>query len=405
MAVFSYTAVDKAGKQIKGTLEAETKTDAIAELKNNGNLVISIDETGILSKDIGLPFGTKKPKARDLAVFCHQFVSIIDAGVPAVTALAMLGEQTESKPLARAILECKKSIEEGETLARAMGYWPDVFPSMLVTLVEAGEASGSLSTSFARMAVQFEKEEKIKATIKKATVYPTFIICLAIVAVAGMLTFIVPSFASMLTDLDVKMPALTTAVLAAASFFQHRWYIVLTVVLLLVFGTRTFAHSEKGKYFFGKISLNLPLFGELARKTASARMARTLETLLKSGLPLADALSIVSNTMTNVYFRDTILSAREAVLLGSSLSSQFSNGEMFPPLVRHMIGIGEETGSLEEMLTKLADYYEEEVEDVTTRLMAALEPAIILVVALLIGTIIIAMILPMASMYSGLNNL
>ena len=405
MASFSYIAVNKAGKNIKGTLDAETKADALAELTQKESLVISIEETGVFSKDIKLPFAAKKPKARDLSVFCHQFVSIIDAGVPAVTALEMLGEQTENKPLAKAILECKKSIEKGETLARAMEYWPDVFPSMLVTLVEAGEASGSLSISFARMDVQFEKQEKIKATIKKATVYPTFIICLAIVAVAGMLTFIVPTFASMLNDLDVKMPALTVAVLAIADFFQHRWYLVLIVVLLLVFGIRTFSHSEKGQYFFGKISLILPLFGELARKTASARLARTLETLLKSGLPLADALSIVSSTMTNIYFKDTVLNAREAVLLGSSLSSQFSNTELFPPLVRHMIGIGEETGSLEEMLTKLADYYEEEVEDVTTRLMAALEPAIILVVALLIGTIIIAMILPMAAMYGGLNNL
>ena len=405
MASYSYLVITKQGKENKGTLNADTREAAIEELKQAGNLIISLDEVGLLSKDIKLSFMEKKPKPRDMAVFCRQFVSIIDAGVPVVTALDMLSEQTENKMLAKALAECKKTIEQGETLAHAMGEWPEVFPSMLITLVAAGEASGSLDISFARMAEQFEKDAKIKATIKKATIYPTFLMIVALIAVVVLLTFVVPTFESMLNDLDVKLPGITIFVLGLASFFQHRWYIVIIVVTAIVVSMRIFSHSETGKYFFGKIALKLPLIGQLTVKTASARMARTLGTLIGAGLPLVDSLSIVSNTMTNIFFKDLLIEARDAVLLGAPLSEQFAKGHLFPPLVYHMIGIGEETGAIEKMLGKLADYYEEEVESATERVMAALEPTIIVIMAVLIGTIIISIVMPMASMYNGLGNL
>lgn len=405
MAVFSYLVINKSGKEIKGTLDAESRKDALIELRQLGNLVISVDEVGLLNKDVKLPFITGKPKPRDLAVFCRQFVSIIDAGVPVVSALEMLGEQTENKKLAKALVECKKTIEQGETLAHAMGEWPEAFPPMFVTLVAAGEASGSLDVSFSRMAQQFEKEAKLKATVKRATVYPAFILVVAVIAVAVLLTFVVPTFEGMLTELNTEMPKVTVVVLALASFLQKWWYLVLVGIVAIIVGLRVFSHTEKGQYIFGKIKLKLPLVGPLIKKTASARMSRTLETLLGAGLPLVDALSIVADTMTNIYFRDTILHAREAVLLGSPLASQFAKGDLFPPLVRHMVGIGEETGSIDNMLSKLADYYEEEVESATERLMAAMEPAIIVIMALLIGTIIISIVMPMASMYNGLGNL
>lgn len=405
MAVFSYLVIDKRGKEIKGTLDAKSRAEALSELRQMGNLVISVDEVGLLNKDIKLSIFTKKPTPRDLSVFCRQFVSINGAGIPLVTALEMLGEQTENKMLAKATIECKKTIEQGETLAHAMSLWPQVFPTMFVTLVEAGEASGSLDVSFARMADQFEKSAKLKATIKKATVYPTFILVVAVIAIIALLTFVVPTFETVLTQLNVKMPSITVMVLAISRFMGKQWYVVLAVILTLIFGLKVFSKTDAGEYFFGRIQLKLPLFGDLAKKTAAARMARTLSTLLGSGLQLVDALSIVSNTMTNVYFRGSLLGAREAVLLGSPLSSQFAKDKLFPPLVRHMIGIGEETGSLETMLTKLADYYEEEVESATEKVMAALEPAIILFLAVTVGTIIISIIMPMASMYTGLNNL
>lgn len=386
-------------------MDADSREEAMETLKHNGDLVISLDEVGLFSKDLEISFLSKGPKPRDLAVFCRQIVSIIDAGVPVVSALEMLSEQTENKKLAKALYACKSTIEKGETLAQAMSEMPDIFPSMLVTLVSAGEASGSLSVSFARMAEQFEKETKIKETVKKASIYPIIIVIVAFGAVVLMLTFVVPSFETMLTSIGTKMPPLTAFVLAMSDSLQKRWYVFLAIILALVFGTRYFAKTEKGKYVLGKIALNAPLIGPLITKTASARMARTLGTLLGSGLPLVDALTIVTKTMTNIYFKDSLTAACKAVTLGSPLSSQFKKDGLFPPLVHHMIGIGEETGSVEAMLNKLAEYYEEEVEGATERVMAALEPAIIVFMAVVIGTIILAIVLPMASMYNGLSNM
>ncbi len=405
MAVFSYLVIDKRGKEIKGTLDAAGREEALSSLRQRGDLVISVNEVGILNRDIKLSIFTKKPTPRDLSVYCRQFVSIIDAGVPLASALEMLGEQTENKLLAKAITECKKTIERGETLSHAMAQWPDVFPSMFVTMVEAGEAAGTLDISFTRMAVQFEKEAKLKETIKKATVYPTIVSIIALLSITVLLTFVVPTFEDVLNQLGVKLPALTSVVLAISGFLQHYWYLVLSGVLILIFILREYKKSSSGQYLFGKLELRLPLFGDLAKKTASARMARTLENLLGSGLPLVDALSIVSNTMTNIYYKGSLLAAREAVMLGSPLAAQFARDNLFPPLVRHMISIGEETGSIENMLTKLADYYEEEVEGATERLMAAIEPAIIVVLAVVVGAIILSIILPMMSMYTGLNGM
>ena len=405
MAVFSYVVIDKRGKQIKGSLDSESVNDAMDELRQMGNVVVSIDEAGTFSREVKISIFKKKPKPRDMSVFCRQFVSIISAGVPVVTALEMLSEQSENKELSKALAECKKTIEQGETLASAMSAWPGVFPSMLITLVEAGEASGSLEISFTRMAEQFEKEAKLKATVKKATVYPTFLIVVAIIAVSAMLTFVVPSFESMLNDLGTQMPTITKVVLAISRFMQHRWYLVIAAVVAIVLTLRVYAHSPSGKYLIDKLSLNIPLIGSLTTKTASARMSRTLGTLIGAGLPLDDALSIVANTMTNILFKNAIIEARDAVRLGSPLAAQFGKGNLFPPLVYHMISIGEETGSLENMLSKLADYYEEEAESATERLMAALEPALVLVMAVMIGTIIISLVLPMAKMYNSLGNM
>ncbi len=405
MAVFSYLVIDKRGKEIKGNLDAETREEALAELRQRGDLVISVNQVGILNRDIKISIFSEKPKPRDLSVFCRQFVSIITAGVPLSVALEMLGEQTENKRLAKAIVECRKTIEQGETLSHAMSLCPDVFPPMFVTLVEAGEAAGSLDVSFTRMAVQFEKEAKLRDTIKKATIYPTVISIVALLAIVVLLAFVVPTFEDVLNQLGVKMPAITAFVLAVARFMQNYWYIVIGGAVVLVFLLRIYKKTDSGQYLFGKLELRLPLAGDLAKKTASARMARTLENLLGSGLPLVDALNIVSNTMTNIYYKGALLAAREAVMLGSPLAAQFARDNLFPPLVRHMIRIGEETGSIESMLTKLADYYEEEVEGATERLMALLEPAIIIVLAVVIGTIIISIILPMASMYNGLSGM
>lgn len=405
MTTYSYIAIDKKGKEVKATISAESTDKAVDSLRKNGMTVASITETGALGKDIQLSFLQKKPKARDMAVFCRQFVSIINAGVSVVDALEMLTEQTENKKLCKAIGDCKFSIEKGESLASAMSQHREVFSDIFVTMVEAGELSGSLDISFTRMGEQFEKDEKLKATVKKASIYPIVVFFIAIIVVIAMLTFVVPTFQTMFEDLGTELPGITKAVIAASGFLQQFWYILLAVVAGLVLLVRMFKASNAGKHFFGKLGMKLPLFGKLTVKTASARMARTLSTLLGSGIPLIEALEITSGIMTNVYFMEALDDAKDDVAMGNPLSETLQRCAVFPPLVYHMIGIGEETGDIEGMLAKLAGYYEDEVEQATAQVMAALEPMIIILLAGLVGTIILSVIMPMATMYGALDSL
>ncbi len=404
MPSYSYTAIDSAGKDRKGSIDAETKEQARELLKAKELFILSIGEQNLMTRDINVSFGGK-PKARDMSIFCRQFVSIVGAGVTVIDALEMLSEQTENKLLKRAIAEAKVAVEKGESLAEAMGRNRKVFTEMFITMIEAGEASGSLETSFMRMAVQFEKEARIKALVRKASIYPSVVAFVAVVVVIAMLTFVVPTFQEMFDDLGTQLPAITLFVIALSDFMQHFWYLVVGGIVLLVISLRYFSGTYAGKRTFGKLAMRLPLLGKLTVKTACSRFARTLSTLMAAGLPLMDALEITANTMTNIYFKEALLDAQESVSMGTSLSEPLQRSRIFPSLVWHMVKIGEEAGSMETMLDKLADYYDEEVEIATQSLMAALEPAIIVFLAVVIGTIIISIISPMAQMYSGLQNI
>ncbi len=402
---FSYIILSPAGKEVKGTLDAANQQEAAQKLKADGSTLISIEEANVLSKEVEISFLQRKPKPRDMAVFCRQFVSIIDAGVPVTSALEMLGEQTENKLLAAAVRDCKVQIEKGSSLADAMKKHPKVFDNLFITLVEAGEASGSLDVSFTRMGTQFEKDSKIKGLIKKSAIYPTVVAVVAVAVVIVMLTFVVPQFESMLMDMGTDLPLLTKIVVAASNFMIARWYIVLAVIAVLVFAIIRFKKTDGGGRLFGRIGIKVPLFGKLTVKSSSARMARTMATLLGAGIPMIEAIDIVARTMGNVHFRDALMEAKDDVAMGDALSESIARSGLFPPLVHHMLHIGEETGDIEQMLTKLAEYYEEEVELTTQQVMAAVEPLVIVVLALIVGVIVGAVMLPMMTMYSALENL
>ena len=405
MPTFAYMVVNQQGKQNKGNLDADTREAAMEALRGDGYTIISVNEVGGLNKDVKLTAFEKKPTPRDLAVFCRQFVAILDAGVPAVQALDMLAEQTENPMLAAALAECKTTIEQGETLARAMADHPKVFPDMLVTLVEAGEASGSLTNSFNRMADQFEKTATLNETVKKATVYPTFLVVLMFGMIAVMLTFVVPKFEDVFSQIGATMPKITQMTLGLARFFQHDWWLIILIILGVIYGVKAYKKTPGGQRFFGHLAIHSKIRGKLVIKTASARMARTLGTLLAAGLSLVDAISIAADTMDNYFFKDALQQAKSAVALGSPLSGELQKSGVFPPLVYHMVGIGEETGDIEGMLAKLADYYEEEVQSETERLMALIEPIIIVVMALVVGTLILSIVMPMMSLYSSLSSM
>ena len=374
------------------------------QLKAEGLIPVSVREQGALNKEIDFSIG-KKVKPRDLSVFCRQFVSITQAGVPMKEALQMLSEQTENKWLKRAISEVLLNVEKGNTLADSMRSQPDIFPPMLVNMVEAGEQSGSLEMAFSRMAVHFEKEAKLKATIKKATIYPIILVIAAIGVIAVMLLFVIPIFIDMFADLDIEMPAITMFVMNSSKWMTSHWYVLLAIIVGVVAAYKLIYRTTQGRLTIDRIKMKMPLFGKLTVKTACSQFARTMSTLLMSGISTIDALETTSKIVNNIHYTNAMLKAREEVMKGVPLSEPLEASGIFPPMVYHMTGIGEETGNVEEMLEKMADYYDEEVEMTTQSVLAAMEPIIILFMALIIGTLVIAVISPIASMYEGLDNL
>lgn len=404
MASYGYEALNSAGKEIKGSVEADNIEAARQALKKQGIQVINIKPQSALTKDINIKVGGY-PKPRDMSVFCRQFVSMTKAGVTISEALKMLTEQTENDRLREATEGVRVSVEKGETLASSLAVYPKIFPSLMVHMVEAGEASGSLDVALERMATQFEKSAKTSSMVKKAMIYPIAVCIVALAVVVVMLVVVIPNYATMFDSLGTELPALTKMVQAASNFLITKWFIIVPAVIAIVVLVKMFAETDTGIHFFDKIKLSIPAFKNLEIKTASAQMARTLSTLLAAGVPLVDAVEIVSNVMSNVYFKEALQDCKNEIIIGQPLSKPLEQSGLFPPMVYHMTRIGEETGATEEMLAKQADYYEEEVEAAVASLMAAMEPVIIIVLAAIVLVLVGACLMPMLTMYETLNNM
>lgn len=404
MPGYTYIAVDQRGKEKRGRMDAENRDEVSQQLKKDGFFPVEIKEQGVLNKDLDFSIG-KKVKPRDLSVFCRQFVSITQSGVPMKEALQMMTEQTENKWLKQATADVLTNVEKGNTLADSMAAIPDVFPPMLVNMVAAGESSGSLDKAFERMAVHFEKEAKLKATIRKATIYPIILIFAVIGVVAVMLLYVIPIFIDMFADLDVEMPALTMGVMNLSKWTAGHWYVILAVVVAVVAVYRIIYNTDQGRLKIDYIKMKVPLFGKLTVKTACAQFARTMSTLMGAGISTTECLDTCTKIINNIHFKNALQKAKEEVMKGIPLSEPLAASGVFPPMVCHMTGIGEETGNMEEMLNKLADYYDEEVEITTQSVLAAMEPLIIVFMALIVGTLVIAVIMPIGTMYEGLDNL
>mgnify|MGYP000351032553 FL=1 len=404
MESFSYKAVSAAGKDVKGSVEAESREEAARKIKEQGLVPVSIGKQGALDKDVNIPiFKGKKIPARDMSVFCRQFASILKAGVSVINALEMLAEQTENKKLKEAIVNTQSNVEKGENLSDSMRQ-NDAFPSILIDMVRAGEASGSLENSLTRMAIQFEKDAKLNGIVKKAMMYPIVLICVMIGVVIVMLTFVIPSFMTMFEDLDSELPVTTKAILAMSNSLKNYWYIYIIVVVGIVVGIQMYKRTDNGKHNLDKLKLKIPVFGLLQTKSACASFARTMSTLLQAGMPMIDALEISASTMKNVLFYDGLEKVKNGVSLGLPLSNQLKATGLFPAMVVHMVGIGEETGNVEEMLTNSATYYEEEVEVQTQTLTSLMEPVIIVLMAFVVVLLIMAIYQPMIQLYNTLGS-
>lgn len=403
METFSYKAVDASGKDVKGTVDAESRDEAVRKIKEQGFLPVSVGKQGALDKDVDISFiGKKKIPARDMSVFCRQFASILKAGVSVINALEMLGEQTENKNLKEAIVNTQSGVEKGESLSDSMRQ-NEAFPSILVDMIRAGEASGSLENSLIRMAIQFEKDAKLKGTIKKAMMYPIVLLCVMVGVIIVMLTFVIPSFMTMFEDLESDLPITTKMIVALSDNVKAYWYIYILVVVAIVVAIKLYGRTPDGRHNIDKLKLKIPVFGLLQTKTACASFARTMSTLLQAGMPMIDALEISASTMKNVLYYDALEKVKNGVSLGLPLSNQLNSSGLFPPMVVHMVGIGEETGNVEEMLTNSAVYYEEEVEVQTQALTSMMEPIIIILMALVVVMLILAIYQPMIQLYNTLG--
>ncbi len=397
MPSFSYIAVSKQGKRVKDNMEAASIENAKNSLRAAGFTVIEIKELGALEKDIELPF-LGNPKAKDMAIFCRQFQSILRAGVPVVQVLSMLGQQTENKKLAAAIKDMQANIEKGETLAGSMRKHPKIFTSMLVNMVAAGEESGNLVEAFHQMEIWFDKAQKTKSAVKKAMAYPMVVLTVMVIVLIVMMTTIIPKFLATFAEMDMELPGVTKAVMAVSDWFVKWWYLVIAGILGLIVGGVAFSRTSQGKHFFGWFARKLPVVKLMTIRSASATFCRTLALLLGSGLSLTESLELVAMNMGNIYFREAVQRVRVTVSEGWSLNNSLRDTGLFPPMVYNLVGIGEETGDVQNMLEKTADYYDEEVQDATARLLAMLEPLIMIVLAFFVLIIVLAIFLPMMNM-------
>ncbi len=404
MATFSYTIIDKTGKEVKGSMTSDSEEKARHDLKKAGNIIVAVQEQGVLSKDIKISIGGK-PKPRDMSVFCRQFVSMVRAGVTIIDTLKMLTEQTENKNLRQAINAVRASIEKGETLAHSLAQFPQVFPPLMIHLVSAGEASGSLETAMDRMATQFEKSAKIKSLVSKAMIYPIAVLVVAIAVVIVMLVAVIPQYSDMFEDLGTELPAITKAVQAMSNFIVQWWFIIIPIIIGIVVLIWLWTKTDSGKHVIGKLAIKLPILSNMTIKSASSMMARTLNTLLAAGVSLNDSVEIASGTMNNVWFKEALLAAKDEIMIGVPLSRPLETCGLFPPMVYHMVKIGEEAGNTEEMLEKMADYYDEEVEAAVASLLAIMEPLIIIVLAAVVIPLVGACLAPMMTMYESLNSM
>ncbi len=402
MASFNYVAVDANGKQKKGTIEATNEAAARNSLKAEGLMPISVEVPNALNKEIS--FGSKKVKAKDLSVFCKQFESILHAGVTVIQALQMITDQVENANLKKALQNTKVLVEKGETLADAMRAQEGVFPAILLNMVEAGEASGSLETSFNRMAEQFEKDNKTTSMIRSALTYPIVLLVVVIAVVAVMMIYVLPQFKETLEGAGSSLPAITVIVMNISNTLVKWWPIVLAVIVGLVVSIRVFIKTETGAVVMGRLMLKVPLVKDLTVKSAAARLARTLSTLMASGIPLVNAVEIVTKIMSNRIIQKVLEEAKVDVERGTPISEPLEASGVFPPLLYNMAAIGEETGNIEEMLEHAADFYEQEVEEVTKALTTVLEPLMIVMLALIVVPIMMAIMMPMMSMYSAAEN-
>ncbi len=410
MPTFEVVASDKTGREIRRTVNAPSKEALAEQLREQGlnpeSITEKTAETRLRRKTAG--FGSKrKVKLRDLSIFCRQFATMIGAGVPLVRCLDVLEQQTSSASLKMIIRDIEHEIEGGATLSRAMSKYPRAFSNLAVGLVRAGEVGGVLDETLDRLAGFLEKDMELRRRVKSAMTYPTLVLFFALAIVLFLSLFIIPRFISLFKELGMQedqFPLPTLMLVRFSNFVVHKWWIVLLILVGLFIAFARFRTTKTGKRLWDLVKLKTPVFGRLNHELSIARFARTLATLMSSGVPILHALETTAGTVDNDLMSDAILQSRASIREGDTIANPLAASRMFPPMVVQMITIGEETGQLDSMLTKVAEFYEAEVDARLESLTAALEPVMIVGLGFIVGFIVISMFMPLISIISGLSQ-
>jgi type IV pilus assembly protein PilC len=404
MATFAYVGRSKAGSIKKGELVAKNRDEAVEQLRKQNVVVTSLDEKAA-KEGFRLRFGTGVSD-KDLVVFTRQFGTMINAGLPLIQCLEILSTQSENANLRKAIQEVKGQVEGGSTFSDALRKHPKIFDDLYINMVHAGEVGGLLDTILNRLSKHIEKAMKLKGQIKSAMVYPSAIVGIAAVVITVLMIWVIPVFEKMFKDMSngkMALPGPTQLVIDMSNFFQGNWYFILGAVVGIVVGVKRYYGTAQGRLAIDKLLLKLPVFGDLIRKASVAKFTRTLGTLLSSGVPLLEALTICAKTSGNKVVEGALLDAKVSISGGKTISDPLAKSGTFPKMVTHMIAVGESTGALDSMLGKIADFYEEEVDQAVTNLTALLEPMMMVFLGVTVGFIVVAMYLPIFTMASAIG--
>ncbi len=400
MPVFTFTGTNAAGEKVSGERAAENKQVLKSALARERVTVSGIKEKG---KEFALPtFGSGKVGTKDIAIFFRQFSVMIDAGLPLVQCLEILAANQENPAFQKTLNGVRTSVEQGSTLANAMRSYPKVFDDLTTNMIEAGETGGILDVILQRISAYIEKNVKMKQAVKSALIYPVSVISIAVLVVGALLKFVVPIFANLFVGLGVALPAPTAFVIALSNFIGQFWWLIFASLIGAFFGVKQIRKSPQGLYTTDKIMLGLPVFGMVLRKIAVSRFTRTLGTLITSGVPILEGLAITARTSGNAVIEQALMRVRKAVEEGRTIVDPLKESGVFPNMVVQMIGVGEATGAMDSMLSKIADFYEDEVDAATKDMLTLMEPLLIGFLGVAVGGIVISLYMPLFSMIAKL---
>jgi type IV pilus assembly protein PilC len=394
---FAYKVRDRGGKLLEGTLEADSQQLLIGKLRSMGYMPIDIQQQSAqtMSRDLSMPFFGSRVKLKDVAVMSRQFATMINSGLALLRALNILADQTESKPLAAIINQVRIDVEKGSSLSAALSRHPKAFSRLYVAMVRAGEIGGALDSVLLRLAETIEKQVELRRKVRSAMTYPIVVMVLVLLIVTAMLLFIIPMFKGLYAELGGVLPLPTRVLLGASAFLRTFWWLMFGVGFGISWGFRRWIKTEGGRQKWDTIKLRVPVMGLLVRKSALARFSRTLSALVRSGVPILESLDIVAETSGNYVVSKAVLDTQVAVKSGEPMSQRLEQHPVFPPMVVQMMTVGEETGALDEMLDKIADFYDQEVEATVEALTSLIEPLLIVVMGACVGGMVISLYLPM----------